>query len=307
MSISAELIKNGYACIPCKVEVLLDLIELSARLHNLPIEEKVKIAADVSSGVLGYYPADNDVGFSEFPQFSGLRRRGYASFDYTCYEGCLGVSKVFGGNKMPVGNTHYFNDIRRDIMSAYNTLRKISIDVVMALHCELDRDLPLHKLAFDEKDPPYALLRLLSYKKTEDISKAHTDYEYITLIITSQEGLEVQDESGRWIRLKNSGPECIVIAGDMIELFSNGKIKSTIHRVGPRFAERYSVVFFLGIHFNEEIKSLHLLEDGPVTFGEHVIGMSARSAPHLSGILGEIESDHGFRIPTKNPLRRAIK
>ena len=87
----------------------------------------------------------------------------------------------------------------------------------------------------------------------EDAVRAaeHGDINLITLLMgASADGLEVLRRDGKWIPITALPDQLVVNVGDMLERFTNKKLKSTIHRVvnPPREqmqTSRYSIPFFL--------------------------------------------------------------
>lgn len=80
---------------------------------------------------------------------------------------------------------------------------------------------------------------------------AHEDINLITLLIgASADGLELLTRENEWFPVKAHGEDVVVNVGDMLQRLTNGKLKSTTHRVvnPPRElmkTSRYSVPFFL--------------------------------------------------------------
>lgn len=79
----------------------------------------------------------------------------------------------------------------------------------------------------------------------------HGDINLITLLMgASADGLQVLRRDGKWIPITALPEQLVVNVGDMLERLTNGKLKSTIHRVvnPPREkmnAPRYSIPFFM--------------------------------------------------------------
>jgi isopenicillin N synthase-like dioxygenase len=79
----------------------------------------------------------------------------------------------------------------------------------------------------------------------------HEDINLITLLIgASAEGLEVLNKKGEWVPVTALPDHIIVNVGDMLQRLTNGRLKSTTHRVvnPPReqwHMPRYSIPFFL--------------------------------------------------------------
>ena len=84
---------------------------------------------------------------------------------------------------------------------------------------------------------------------------AHEDINAITLLLGAEEaGLELLTKDGRWIPVSPKPGELVINIGDMLQRLTNGKLRSTTHRVvnpTPDRAEkaRYSMPFFL--HFRQ--------------------------------------------------------
>ena len=86
----------------------------------------------------------------------------------------------------------------------------------------------------------------------------HGDINLITLLMgASADGLQVQRKDGEWISVKSHKDSLVVNVGDMLERYTNGVLKSTIHRVVNPPKEkmgtsRYSIPFFM--HANPEMR-----------------------------------------------------
>jgi len=79
----------------------------------------------------------------------------------------------------------------------------------------------------------------------------HTDYGLITLLYQdSMGGLEVKGPTGEWIKASPVPGTILVNAGDMLEIFTSGRLHAAMHRVVvpedeiKRKAVRQSIVFF---------------------------------------------------------------
>jgi isopenicillin N synthase-like dioxygenase len=85
---------------------------------------------------------------------------------------------------------------------------------------------------------------------------AHEDINAITLLLGAEEaGLELLTTDGRWIPVSPKPGELVINIGDMLQRLTNGKLRSTSHRVvnpTPDRASkaRYSMPFFL--HFRSD-------------------------------------------------------
>jgi isopenicillin N synthase-like dioxygenase len=83
---------------------------------------------------------------------------------------------------------------------------------------------------------------------------AHEDINYITLLVAaSAPGLEVKDAQGNWHPVPHEENSVICNIGDMLQLASGGKYKSTTHRVvNPEnsSSDRISMPMFIHPHEN---------------------------------------------------------
>ncbi len=111
----------------------------------------------------------------------------------------------------------------------------------------------------------------------------HEDINLITLLIgASAEGLQVLNKMNEWVNVTALPHHIVVNVGDMLQRLTNGKLKSTTHRVinPPREkwdTPRYSIPFFL--HPRSEMRLDCLtgcIEEGetakwsPISAGEYL-------------------------------------
>ena len=85
---------------------------------------------------------------------------------------------------------------------------------------------------------------------------AHTDFQFLTILMqdpeytSSEGGLEVLMPSGEWACCPLIPNSFVVNVGDLLQLWSNDRWRSNVHRVAPCGAEvarsRLSTVFFTG-------------------------------------------------------------
>ncbi|KAK4414581.1 Flavanone 3-dioxygenase 3 [Sesamum alatum] len=58
----------------------------------------------------------------------------------------------------------------------------------------------------------------------------HSDYGSLTIILQSQQGLEIKDSNGKWQSVSLIKDALVVQLGDQLEVLSNGRYKSVVHR-----------------------------------------------------------------------------
>jgi len=82
-------------------------------------------------------------------------------------------------------------------------------------------------------------------------AEQHEDINLITLLVgASSDGLEILTKQNEWVPVTSLPDQIVVNVGDMLQRFSNNKLKSTTHRVvnPPRdkwHSSRFSIPFFL--------------------------------------------------------------
>jgi isopenicillin N synthase-like dioxygenase len=177
------------------------------------------------------------------------------------------IGKTIAGSDSP----HYQENIfpsevphfEAQTLNAYFTLEQIGKNMLRAIALFLN----LEENHFDQKvNRGISILRPLHYfpiKETSNLdsgavrASAHGDINLITLLMgASAEGLQVKRMDGHWIPI-TAVKDCLVVnVGDMLERYTNGQLKSTVHRVvNPPIEKmktsRYSVPFFM--HANPDM------------------------------------------------------
>jgi len=158
-----------------------------------------------------------------------------------------------------------FNAVTLEVYKKLETAGK-SILKAIAIYLGLDEDY------FDEHvHNGNSILRTLHYFGIEDPDSlppdavragAHEDINLITLLIgASADGLELLTREYTWFPVKAHGEDVVVNVGDMLQRLTNGKLKSTTHRVvnPPRELmknSRFSVPFFLHPRSDMDLTSL---------------------------------------------------
>ena len=152
--------------------------------------------------------------------------------------------------------------------SLYQELHKIGSRVLSVIAMSLDID----NNYFDPwVEKGNSLLRSIHYPPVESKSnphraRAHEDINLITLLIGAEEGgLEVLGKDGSWIKVAPSSDAIVCNIGDMMQLVTDKKLKSTTHRViqdeDAEPKSRYSIPFFLHPAPSINLKSIFRDED----------------------------------------------
>ena len=162
-------------------------------------------------------------------------------------------------------------DFRETFLLLYDSFDRVGLEILAAIARYLGLDEDYFR---DTVRDGNSVLRLLHYPPQPEPTGehiragAHEDINTITLLLGAEEaGLELKTKDGRWIPVSPRPGELVVNIGDMLQRLTNGKLRSTPHRVvnpAPDRASlaRYSMPFFL--HFRPDF----LIEALPGTVAE---------------------------------------
>ena len=124
----------------------------------------------------------------------------------------------------------------------------------------------------------------------------HTDFEFITILHQTVQGLELKGRDGSW-RLAAAHPDSprfTIIFADALEIFTNGLVRATPHRVlaSRDGNDRYSLVRFNGLNdlaIVEPLTQFVTVERprkfAPATQGEHVGKQVTSASDNLAQML----------------------
>lgn len=140
---------------------------------------------------------------------------------------------------------------------------------------------------------PPSQLRLIHYfdnpnaKESDSGIGAHTDYEFLTILLPTAPGLQVLNGANEWINVPIL-EDCFVInIGDMMELVSNGQYIATSHRVRQVKEERYAFPFFCNLDYDTVVAPIDaLLGKTPSTYeplicGDHLLAQTVQTFSYL--------------------------
>tara|TARA_Y100001935_G_C17283960_1_gene499194 strand:- start:933 stop:1835 length:903 start_codon:yes stop_codon:yes gene_type:complete len=215
--------------------------QLSKQFFDLEYEIKNKYSSVGSKGARGYTPKGIETAVGEnVPDQKEFWHHGPVVDDTFDQK----IPKNIIIEEMPEFNKYYDE--------LYSELHKIGSRVlsVIALSLEIDKNF---FTPWIEKGN--SLLRSIHYPPVDSNlnphrARAHEDINLITLLIGAEEGgLEVLNKDGSWIKVSPSSEAIVCNIGDMMQLVTDKKLKSTTHRViQDKLTEskpRYSIPFFL--------------------------------------------------------------
>lgn len=236
-------------------ELVDAVFEASRRFHALPLEQKMAISADRTHR--GYHPINTSTDVNSTlaevtkpnQSASFMMMREDAVMDPAVY--------LSGPNQWPELEAF------REPLEAYaEAMASLGFQLMKIALQAIDVDDISVLNAFDT---PTLWLRLLHYPpqpaaSPKDLygSAPHTDFGCLTLLAQDDVGgLQVQTPGGNWVDVPKRPGSFVVNVGDMLHRMSNGRLKSTPHRVINRSGrERYSCPFFYDPHVNTVIEPL---------------------------------------------------
>jgi isopenicillin N synthase-like dioxygenase len=163
---------------------------------------------------------------------------------------------------------------------------------------------------------PTSQLRLLHYLPNSAPGNeqsmnmgAHTDYECFTILHQTRPGLQVLTVDDEWLNADPVEGSFVINIGDMLEAWTNGRYRSTLHRVVNHGEERYSVPFFVAADYDARVGPLEpfLSHGAPpryptFTAGHHLLGNMLRDFGYLRERYERGELSLPSRPPKRNPF-----
>ena len=244
-------------------QLLTDGYNKSKEFFNLPFDKKNQYAHPEIAGARGYTPFGKETALGEnVPDLKEFWHHGpqvNESFD----------SRIASNIKV-----NEVTDFNKDFDKLFLALHDLGMEVLKAIALILDRDQNFFTPWVQNGN---SVLRLIHYPPVEDKSnslraRAHEDINLITLLVGAEEsGLEVQNSKGEWIPIEAESKSIVCNIGDMMQLVTRNKLKSTTHRVvdynSLQPKSRYSMPFFL--HPSPQIELCSIVDNSPESISAH--------------------------------------
>lgn len=173
----------------------------------------------------------------------------------------LPLGHHLAGQELPVYAPNLWPDAPDMFRATVEAYQQAVLSVAMRLLRAIARDLSGDATAFDDAfSAPMALLRGNYYPQRpawagdKDFGIApHTDYGCITVLATDgADGLEVETADG-WIPVRAEPGEFVINFGEMLEMWSAGRVRATPHRVIGTTKERLSIPLFFNPSFDANV------------------------------------------------------
>lgn len=225
-------------------ELIASLYKYVQEFFSLPLKQKKEYEIAELAGQRGYtsFGKEHAKGsdapdLKEFFQYGQTPRDNYREEEYPPN---VLVNEVPGFNKT-------FTDAYR----AFENSGKAMLQAI-ALYLSLKEDY-FDDYVFNGN----SILRAIHYPpithepKSAIRAEQHEDINLITLLVgASADGLQILTKQNEWIGVTSLPEQIVVNVGDMLQRFTNNKLKSTTHRVVNPAKElwhtsRFSIPFFL--------------------------------------------------------------
>lgn len=263
-----------------------DLYKASEAFFALPPEEKNKVGKNNSPYNRGYEPLAAQ---TLEPGAPPDQKEGYY----------IGVEIPETDPRVQAGKFNHGPNQWPEVPAAFRPTAEAYYSLMVDLGTRLmgalalSLDLPRDYFSGFTTDP-MCTLRLLHYPPQRPMAPAdekgcgaHTDFGGLTLLWQDDVGgLEVLDQAtGAWVAAPPIDGAYVVNLGDMIQRWTNGRYRSTLHRVINRSGrERYSIPFFYTGNPDHEVRCIEsCLAPGeepklpPITVSRHLQDMYART------------------------------
>ncbi|MDA8719945.1 isopenicillin N synthase family oxygenase [Gammaproteobacteria bacterium] len=237
--------------------------EASKNFFNLPLDIKNKYAQPQFAGARGYTHFGKETALGEsvadLKEFWHHGPETDASFDARIHSN-LSVAEL--------------NNFNQHCAELFQQLNQLGMSVLESIALILNKP----ENFFDSwVAKGNSVLRLIHYPALTDASnelraRPHEDINLITLLVGAEEsGLEVKSQQGGWIPIDAKSKSIVCNIGDMMQLVTRSKLKSTTHRVVDHDIKnskpRYSMPFFL--HPSPEIMLNSIVDDSPESISAH--------------------------------------
>eukprot|EP00775_Hariotina_reticulata_P010233 gene10233-10393_t len=264
--------------------LLQDVFQQLKAAFNLPPEEKQKLLADENNR--GYTPFAEETLDPE-QQVQGDTKEGFYFGREVSIDSPEASLPLHGPNQWP--SERLLPGFRAVITGYFDAVTDLGRRLLRLVALSLDLPADYFRPYFSK---PMIALRPLHYSAEVSAPSdgifaagAHSDYGMLTILATDDvSGLQARVHlGGTWLDVQPVPGTFIINLGDMLERWTNGLFKSTLHRViNTTGKERYSVPFFFEPNFDTRVECLPCCCSAdrpaaypPTTAGEHLLSKYA--------------------------------
>ncbi len=233
------------------------IFQTSKDFHDLPTEAKMEVSITKNNHAQGYLHGKskgNEQSLKENLQEAFQIRRPLADDDPGLLAGKPLHGKIPWPSAMP--------DLKDRMMRYYEHADRLGYTLLDLF--EIGLELPAGTLRdYFKKD--MNSLRLLHYPPQEPDgpgdrlgARAHTDTNGFTILAQDPNGgLEIRNLAGEWVAVPPVPGTFVVNVGEVLKVWTDGVLSSTVHRVINRTGrERYSIPFFMYPSYDAVIQPL---------------------------------------------------
>lgn len=266
--------------------------DMAAEFFRLPIEDKLPIRTPSPDIARGYTP------FKGETLSAGLGQAAPADLKEMIDMGPVDVPGGEYYERAEARNFFHPNlwpakpDAFAPVMEAYyRRMNRLANDLmgVFAHALSLPED-----FFFEKLDRNMSALRIICYPEQKTAPEpgqlrggAHTDYGTLTILMSDKAagGLQAQHRDGYWVDVTPEPGTYVINIGDIMQIWTNDRWVSTMHRVVNPPAEvadtsrRHSIVFFHQPNYDALIDTLpscygpeHPKRYEPMTYKDHWLG-----------------------------------
>ena len=233
---------------PIDEEVKDNILKTYKEFFHLPFEQKNKVNMALTSSNRGWgAPRGEQVNPDYNPDYKEIFDTGPHQKIKDEFQELTYYSKNIWPEHSPF--------FEKKINDYYDLCTQVAMNVLSFIEHSLNLS---EKFFRDKFEYPMSLLRCNYYPPRKSMLSnkdygiaPHTDYGCLTILLTDNNpGLEIKNPSDEWELVLPKEEEIIVNFGDMIEFWSNKKIKATSHRVFGNSDERFSIPFFFNPQYD---------------------------------------------------------
>lgn len=192
------------------------------------------------------------------------------------------------GSDLPVYAPNRWPEVpagfRTEVESYYRDACAVAMQVLRAIARAIGAPADYFDAAFDR---PMALLRGNYYPARPEGATArdfgiatHTDYGCLTLLATDgSPGLEVRKRGGGWIPAAAPPGDFMINFGEMMEMWTGGRVRATPHRVIGTEDERLSVPLFFNPSYDTNVAPMG--SGNVIKAGDHLTRRFNETYVHL--------------------------
>jgi len=272
---------------------LNNLLKVAQDFFKQPTISKCRYQIGLNGRHSGYVP------FSERGLYSDeTEQRFYEAFDISHELPMFDPDHLKGNIFFGPNNWPEISEFKLVVDDYFHKMRHLSTVMVKAFEEILDMP---QGYMLSKMNKPTSQLRLIHYAKrnvmpstTKTNMGAHTDYELFTILYTTAAGLQTQNLQGKWVDVPVMDGILTINLGDMLEVWSNGKFKSNLHRVVDKGIERFSFPYFSSLDFETTVepwikkaKELEKPNYKSVVAGHHLLQQVCRDFSYLRTQIAE--------------------